>query len=79
MAGRTGKLTNEALAARGPRMVLARIEHQNGRESYVIHLERENCLRYHGGSASPATLKPVAKSFTLSYLLKIGKTMMEVL
>jgi hypothetical protein len=89
MAGRSGKLTNEALAARGPRMVLACGRHADDSESYVIFREDQSCF-HHGGGADflwrlgsleqqrYVSFQTVAKSFTLTYLLKIGKTMMEV-
>jgi hypothetical protein len=60
MAGNSGKMTNEAIAARGPRMVLART-----RFGLVIYREGQ-----------PAICEPfyvLAKSYSLSYLRKVGK------
>jgi hypothetical protein len=60
MAGNSGKMTNEALAARGPRMVLARV----GR-SLVIYRERECPIK--------VPFSVLAKSYSLGYLLRVGK------
>jgi len=60
MAGNTGKMTAEALAARGPRMALARL--RDG--SYRI-FDNE----YH----VPADALIISRSFTKSYLAKIKK------
>lgn len=60
MSGNTGKMTAEALAIRGPRMVLARV----GR-SLVIYRERECPIK--------VPFSVLAKSYSLSYLRKVGK------
>jgi hypothetical protein len=60
MAGNSGKMTNEALAARGPRMVLARV----GR-SLVIYREGQPCIR--------GPFSVLAKSYSLGYLRRVGK------
>lgn len=59
MSGRTGKMTAEALAARGPRHVLARVG-----EAYVIYREDQ---------PPPNRGSVISKSFTLGYLKKIQK------
>lgn len=61
MSGRTGKLTREAMLARGPRMVLAYAG--NG---LVIWREGKSCFAGHPSGSI------VAKSYTLRYLLKVG-------
>jgi hypothetical protein len=60
MAGRTGKMTAEALFARGPRMALARLK-----DGTVKIFDNE----YH----VPLDAGIIAKSFTRSYLEKIAK------
>ena len=59
MAGRTGKMTADALEARGPRHVLAWVG-----KKLVIFREDE-------APAGPYSV--IAKSFTLSYLRRIKK------
>jgi hypothetical protein len=66
MAGNSGKMTNEAIAARGPRMVLARVG-ANGQayRGLVIYRERECPIK--------VPFSVLAKSYSLSYLLKVGR------
>lgn len=82
MSGRTGKLTADALRARGPRMVLCRVQKDEGAKSLVIFRAGQSCFaktNYSDRSIpgnEPGTyyyLSTVAESYTLSYLLKIGK------
>lgn len=66
MAGNTGKMTREALAARGPRMVLARVGASG--QTYrglVIYREGQCPIR--------VPFSVLAKSYSLSYLRKVGK------
>jgi hypothetical protein len=72
MAGRTGKMTAEALAARGPRMVLGEVRLPNDRSFVVIYREGQEPFRSGDNSFRLFTW---AKSYTLSYLLKIGRSM----
>lgn len=72
MSGRTGKMTAEALEARGPRFVLAtvyRIRRDGTQVSVGKIIFRED--------ASPLNwdirFAVISKSFTLRYLLKVGK------
>ena len=72
MAGNTGKMTREALAARGPRMVLAEVRFNNEMPSlWLIYRE----------GASPVVpsynyrVFEWSKSYTLSYLMRIARTM----
>ena len=60
MAGNSGKMTNEALAARGPRMVLARAA-----GTLVIYREGQPVIR--------GPFSVLARSYSLSYLRKVGK------
>lgn len=82
MAGRTGKLTREALQARGPRLVLGGFTHDDDSESKVIWRERESCFSDGVDEASFMRQLPnghylsgraIARSFSLSYLLRVGK------
>jgi len=73
MSGRTGKMTAEALAARGPRMVLGEIRLPDGRSFAVIY--RENAPPFSPARPTPYQSFVWAKSYTLSYLLKIGRSM----
>jgi len=61
MAGRTGKMTAEALEARGPRMALAQLK-----DGTVKIFDNENDVPYGAGI--------IAMSFTRSYLKKIKET-----
>jgi hypothetical protein len=80
MPGRSGKLTNEALHSRGPRLVLAEGE-QNDNRFMVIFREGQSCFSSGFGhadfvmeSAGKYTIfRTLAKSYTLNYLLKIGR------
>lgn len=69
MSGRTGKMTREALAARGPRMVLASIQKPGGPELGLI-IFREGQIPINREKGYYTLL---AKSFTLRYLLMLGK------
>lgn len=60
MAGNTGKMTREALAARGPRMVLARVG-----GGLVIFREWQEPFR------TGTIYSVLAKSYTLSYLKRL--------
>lgn len=62
MAGNTGKMTANALAARGPRMALARM-----RDGSLKIFNNEYEVPHIGA-------RVIARSFTKSYLEKIKKT-----
>jgi len=68
MAGNSGKMTNEAIAARGPRMVLARLYRQ-GWNMLVVYREGQEPFRYE----SRCWHFVLAKSYSLSYLKRVGK------
>jgi hypothetical protein len=70
MSGRTGKMTAEALAARGPRMVLGEVRMPNDRSFVVIY--REDAPPFIPGNYRLFTW---SKSYTLSYLLRIARGM----
>ena len=70
MAGRTGKMTAEALAARGPRMVLAEVRMPDNRSFAMVY--REGAEPFLPGNYRVFIW---AKSYTLSYLLRIGRSM----
>ena len=80
MAGRTGKLTNDALRSRGPRLVLAEGE-QDDKRFMVIFREGQSCFSSGFGHADfvmesggrYTIFRTMAKSYTLNYLLKIGR------
>jgi len=69
MAGNSGKMTNEAIAARGPRMVLARVVKGIGRSWLVIYREGQPTVRLRDGMS----LSVLARSYSLSYLKRVGK------
>ena len=79
MAGNTGKLTAEALQARGPRMRL--LQARRGTENLGLLVAREGREPFREGiqySEVPsrfgrATYVSYASSYTLGYLLWIGK------
>jgi hypothetical protein len=81
VSGRTGKLTTATIIARGPRMVLASGVHDDGRLLAVIFLEGESCFAAGHIDGSFTThdktgyidFKTLAKSYTLSYLLRVGR------
>jgi len=68
MAGNSGKMTNEAIAARGPRMVLARLCTTKGLNMLVIY--RDGQEPFIEGKQWVGVL---ARSYSLSYLRKVGK------
>lgn len=70
MSGRTGKLTAEALEERGPRMVLGEVRFSETKSALVIYREGQVPLK-----PGNYRLFEWSKSFTLRYLLKIGKSM----
>jgi hypothetical protein len=67
MAGNSGKMTNEAIAARGPRMVLARV-HRQGWSMLIIYREGQEPWRH-----LQCWHFVLAKSYSLSYLRKVGR------
>jgi hypothetical protein len=83
MAGR------KALHARGPRMILTKVAHDNGERIAVIFREGQSCfssgldehimVMFRGGfmmkhGESYISFRMLAKSYTLKYLLRIGRT-----
>jgi hypothetical protein len=70
LAGNTGKMTAAALAARGPRMVLGEIRFSETRSVLIIY--REGSVPLLPGNYKLFTW---ARSYTLSYLLRIAKGM----
>ena len=72
MSGRTGKMTAEALAARGPRMVLGEVRFSETKSALIIYREGAIPLATLLGDYQLFTW---AKSYTLSYLLRIAKGM----
>jgi hypothetical protein len=82
MAGKSGKLTNAALRERGPRMILTQGTHDNGQRLTVIFRQGQSCFKDGFGQGSFCTtdgkgeyiiFRTLAQSFTLSYLLNIGR------
>lgn len=71
MSGRTGKLTREALAARGPRMVLTILVNQSGLRQQIIHRDRQWPVIFDKHPYVSSYL--IAKSYSLSYLLRVAK------
>lgn len=65
MSGNTGKMTTDAIRARGPRLVLGQVQ---GR--LVIYREGETFRDANGIQHIPAVL---AKSYTKSYLRRLAK------
>jgi hypothetical protein len=63
MAGNTGKLTREAVIARGPRMALVRHKGQ-----LIIFRQGVNPFSDFGRGGSV-----LAQSYSLAYLLKVGR------
>ena len=64
MAGNTGKMTREAIAARGPRMVLARPLDSNDLGALVYYREDQK----------PAgRFAEIARSYSMSYLKRLEK------
>lgn len=70
MAGNTGKMTAEALAARGPRMVLGEVRFSETKSALIIY--REGAVPLLPGNYKLFTW---SRSYTLSYLLRIAKGM----
>lgn len=70
MSGRTGKLTADAIARRGPRLVLVRIMARNPSDHSMLVIWREDRRATRAGSCHVQFL---AKSYTLAYLLRIAR------
>lgn len=78
MAGNTGRLTSEQLAARGPRKRLLCLYRGRVRIGFFIALEGDGAplrgdLRYHRSPVYHLHYKTFACSYSLAYLLRIGK------
>lgn len=82
MPGRSGKMTNEAHRQRGNRMVLTQGHHGNGNKFCVIFQEGQSCFSsgftsgsfmMHDKAGDYISFRTLAKSYTLSYLLRIGR------
>ena len=67
MAGNTGKMTNEAIEERGPRMVLTRL----GENGYFIYREDKPC--FFPNTATTRHIRYGSRSYSRSYLLRIGR------
>lgn len=78
MAGNTGKMTNEAIAERGPRMLLTEAREGTRTVGVVIHREGSECFRRSGFTKlRHATVRHYvwSKSYSISYLIKVGKSL----
>jgi hypothetical protein len=85
MPGRGGTLTNEALRQREPRIVLAEvewIENDGGNPTMrVIFRENQGCFKGIGSGSDLSfhdgerffNVRTLAKSFSVSYLLTMGR------
>jgi hypothetical protein len=74
MAGSTGRMTREAIAARGPRMILTACwkgERCIGHVIQLRHSDRRATARF--GPMSRSFEHVLAQSYTLSYLLRLGR------
>lgn len=69
MAGNTGKMTRDALEAAGPRMVLV-----HGRGGCVIFKQGQAPFPHGHAFGYGLGFGIIARSFTLSYLLRVGKS-----
>lgn len=89
MSGHTGKMTAAAIDARGPRMVLTQVNrlagHPHGPKEgigWVVSLEGKSPFNIPptkaGWSLDSWELVRYAKSYTLSYLLRIGGCLIEI-
>ena len=75
MAGNTGKMTREALEARGPRMVLGEVRFSETKSALIIYREGAAPLLPGSLVSGNYRLFTWSKSYTLSYLLRIAKGM----
>lgn len=76
MAGNTGKMTAEALRARGPRMCVTEAREGTRTIGVVIRRENEDPFRRSGfNNPRHVTVRhhDWAKSYTLSYVLNIAR------
>jgi hypothetical protein len=71
MSGRTGKMTKEQQAARGPQMSLREIYLDGRKVGNVISGDSWGAFNIQGGPQYSIGL--LAKSYSLSYLVRIGK------
>jgi hypothetical protein len=78
MAGNTGKLTRAAQAARGPRMCLVVIRDDQRMVGIVVGRNKNDMLSEDARERFPKLVCFVcAESYTLSYLLRIGRAMVK--
>jgi hypothetical protein len=70
MAGNTGKMTREALEARGPRMVLGEVRFSETKSALIIY--REGAVPLLPGNYKLFTW---SRSYSKSYLLRIARGM----
>lgn len=77
MAGTTGKMTREAIAARGPRMVLHRINLPSGDIGYVVSRYGQQNSPFSDSKSKVlmCDFEQYARSYTLTYLMRIAKAM----
>ncbi len=67
MSGNTGKMTNNEIEKRGPRMVLVNYR-GNG---LMIHRDNHEAINYF--NYVHADVRQLARSYSLSYLMQIAK------
>lgn len=72
MAGNTGKMTNEAIVARGPRMQLIGLSLGNRTKAFYIRHAGTHCARPTTGE----TILVYAESYSLGYLRSVARGMM---
>ena len=73
MAGRTGKMTLDAIYKRGPRLVLCQVTHYSGGWMPVIFRAGKPPFALDTGEFK---VQLVAVSYSKSYLKRIGKAML---
>jgi hypothetical protein len=84
MAGNSGKMTREAIAKRGPRMRLLKVYTYTGVRplvfvGLVIMRDPHSPVGLFKGAAHTGyTYRTLAQSYSLAYLLRIGRVNQEV-
>lgn len=72
MAGNTGKMTNEAIIARGPRMRLLAVYSGVSRIGFVVMRDPNSPVGLGTTKLERPSYRTYANSYSLGYLLRIG-------
>lgn len=78
MAGNTGKMTTEALLARGPRMRLCAVYDGYKRLGFVVYRDPDSPIGLGITKLKHPAYRTYAHSYSLGYLLRVGKAQIQL-